>query len=267
MSATELSDSRVMDTARAGTSQQPPITAFTTVTKSTGATTRFILTEDERDDIADRVRNKLKDDLSELITQLIKPLQEELSVTRKLLADETERNNKLASEVSDLKLALDEQEQYSRRSCLRVNGIIGDEGDPTENVEAKLISLAETHTIAITPEDIDVAHRLGRPKPGYTRSVIVKFTNLKARQRVLAARKTLGNVYINEDLTRFRQTLHYHARVLVKEKRLERSWVAGGKVFCIFPSGPDGAKVHIRSMDDIDNIRHGTLPKHAPNRQ
>lgn len=274
LSAAELSisDTATMETTSVNntSSLQRPITAFTTTVTKTSGGAKYVLTVDERDDIANRVHLKLKEDLSELIAQSIaqavKPLQDELSATRKLFENEIVKNAQLQQEINDLKLQVDEQEQYSRRSCLRINGIIGDEGIQSENVEAKLLTLAETNGIAIKSEDIDIAHRLGRPRPGFTRPVIVKFSNTKAKQRVLAARKTLGNVYINEDLTRFRQTLHYHARALVREKKLERTWVAGGKIFCVFSTDPVGPKLQIRSMEDIENIRKSQHPRSAPNR-
>lgn len=260
LSATEYTDSSQVNPTMAN-KQKSPGPSSEAEPKSTSQVVKFSLDDSDREDIAQRVRTKLKDDLSEIILELTKPLLDELAETKARLAAVIDQNSVLKSEVDDLRLAVDEQEQYSRRSCLRINGIIGDEGAPTENVESKLLSLAESHNIPVKPEDIDIAHRLGKPKPGYTRPVIVKFTNAKARQRVLAARKSLGDVYVNEDLTQLRQSIHYHARKLVKDKKLERTWVAGGKVFCRFPSSTPDSKVHIRSMEDIECIRDGKTLK------
>ncbi len=70
------------------TSQQPPITAFTTTGSKSTQGPKFTLREEECEDIAERVRAKLnadpeeiaqrvrshlKDDLTELILQLTKP--------------------------------------------------------------------------------------------------------------------------------------------------------------------------------------------------
>lgn len=254
LSAAEYSDCPPPP-ATMDTSQQPPITAYTIgATKSA----KYMLSEGDREDIALRTRAHIKADLADLFAELMKPLKAELCETQKQLTIQIDKNNKLESDVKELKIALDEQEQYSRRSCLRINGLIGDEGTPNENVERKLLMLAESHNIQVQPADIDTAHRVGKPNPGYTRPVIVKFSNSKARQRVLAARKTLDNIYINEDLTRYRQSLHYHARMLVKNKKLERTWVAGAKIFCRLPSSAEGSKIQIRCMEDIEAIRNGT---------
>lgn len=223
---------------------------------------KFTLRDDDIDRIVSRVRQSIMSDLkTELIAEHIAPLATALTETRNLLADKVAENEQLKSDINDLKLEIDEQEQYSRRSCLRLNGVTGDEGDPNENVEAKLLYLAETHNIDIQPSDIDIAHRLGKPKMAVTRSVIVKFTNSKARQRVLSARKRLGSVYVNEDLTRFRQSLHYEARQLVRAKKIVRTWIAGGKVFCNVPvpGSIDGIRFHIRSMVDIEKLGKGPL--------
>ncbi|MES9903395.1 MAG: hypothetical protein ABW168_12060 [Sedimenticola sp.] len=250
LSAAEYSDCPPPP-ATMDTRQQPPITAFTT------KSAKYMLSEDEREDIAQRSRALMKEELSVMFAELMKPIKDELCETKNQLKIQIDKNTKLESEVKDLQIAIDEQEQYSRRACLRINGVIGDEGSPTENVERKLLMLAESNNIQLQPADIDVAHRVGKPKPGYTRPVIVKFSNSKARQRVMAARKNLDNIYINEDLTRYRQSIHYHARVLVKNKILERTWVAGAKIFCRFPSSAEGTKIQIRSMDDIEAIRNG----------
>lgn len=221
---------------------------------------RFTLRDDDIDRIVNKLRQSIIADIKkEIITEHVAPLASALAETKKSLSEQIDENVKLKSELNELKLAIDEQEQYSRRSCLRINGVSGDEGDFNEDVETKLLNLAQTHNINITPNDIDVAHRLGKHRLATNRSVIVKFTNMKARQRVLTARKQLGNVYVNEDLTRFRQSLHYHARQLVRSKKIIRTWIAGGKVFCCIPSpgSMEGIRFHIRSMTDIDNLQNG----------
>lgn len=242
-------------------SAAPALTMASSLSEAdiTNIAAKFTLREDDIDRIVARVRDSVMDNLkiqiTSLLSDLIKPLKEDLQQTKQALKEKITENEKLKSDISELKLAVDEQEQYSRRSCLRINGVIGDEGDPAENVESKILNLAQAHHIDVTSNDIDVAHRLGKPRPGYTRAVLVKFTNLKARHRVMAAKKTLGPVYINEDLTRFRQSLHYHARQLAREKKIERTWIAGGKVLCSVSSGTSGGiRFHIRSMDDIENL-------------
>ncbi|MES9883009.1 MAG: hypothetical protein ABW185_19250 [Sedimenticola sp.] len=251
----------VVTTSTAAHTPTSTLTSMSTPTLTSASTTgsdiKFSLTNADRNDIAQLVCDKLKNDFAAMILELTQPMRDELSETRKRLDITEQENVKLRADLNDLRSAIDDQEQYSRRSCLRISGIVGDDGSPSENVEHKLLTLAATHKIPIKTEDIDIAHRLGKPSPGYNRPVIVKFGNSKARQSVLEARKSLGSVYVNEDLTKYRQNLHYHARKLVRDKKLDRTWIGGGKVFARFPFSAPGTKVLIRSMADIDNIREG----------
>ena len=59
------------------------------------------------------------------------------------------------------------------------------------------------------------------------RKVIIKFTNSKARRNQYSARKQLGAlIYVQENLTNFRESLSYEARQLVKTKKLAKTWVS-----------------------------------------
>ncbi len=168
-------------------SAAPALTMASSLSEAdiTNIAAKFTLREDDIDRIVVRVRDSVMDNLKKpdhIITKRSyktfkgrSPTDQTGSEKRKIT-----ENEKLKSDISELKLAVDEQEQYSRRSCLRINGVIGDEGDPAENVESKILNLAQEHHIDVTSNDIDVAHRLGKPRPGYTRAVLVKFTNLKS---------------------------------------------------------------------------------------
>lgn len=176
----------------------------------------------------------------------------------------------LRSDISDLNIKIDEQEQYSRRMCLRISGISDDTGDPTENVESKILKLVTKANIALEPSDIDKAHRLGRfqhdrSAPGSSnpsnRLIIVKFTNSKARQRLLDARKTMPKppnapaIYIAEDITRFRQNLAFQLRQLVRDNKIQRTWIAGGNVYA---RRGESDKLLIRSQKDVDKLKAGS---------
>ncbi len=71
--------------------------------------------------------------------------------------------------------------------------------------------MAAAANIPLLNTDIDKSHRLGkfRPESSVNRTIIVKFTNSKARDRVLDARKKVGGIYINEDLSRYRQNIAF----------------------------------------------------------
>ncbi|MES9883777.1 MAG: hypothetical protein ABW185_23235 [Sedimenticola sp.] len=196
--------------------------------------------------------NKLKLTIAEM-----EPLKDEVASLRN-------ENATLRDSLENLELSIDRQEQYSRRDCLRINGVPGDTGDYSENTDEKIMQMAEAANIPLQPMDIDKSHRLGKFRPEFSvnRTVIVKFTNSKARDRVMDARKSVGGIYINEDLSRYRQNLAFESRKLVRENKLEQSWVGRGGI--IFAKFPGGDKFQIASKRDIESVKQGKLPRRPP---
>lgn len=203
----------------------------------------------------------VKGEIQAIVKAETKFLTEEMSQLKKV-------NDNLRAEINDLTnaqkytmLELDELDQYGRRMCLNVSGIRGDTGDFNENIERKILDHASSKGLQLTSGDIDKCHRLGSKTANITnRKVIVKFTNSKARDRVYSARKTLGNgIFVQENLTRYRERLSFEARQLVRSKKLTKTWVAGCRVYGTIPGIDTNTdkKVLIKDMDIVECIREG----------
>ena len=72
--------------------------------------------------------------------------------------------------------AVDRQEQYSRRNCFLIHGIVEETVQDTDEkiINTRQQSMGET----IKSQDIDRSHRLGKPKSSKnakSRPMIVKF--------------------------------------------------------------------------------------------
>lgn len=203
----------------------------------------------------------LKDSIGVLQTQnaVLKNQVAELEPLRNQVAVLTGENVSLKVNIDELELGLDHQEQYSRRDCLRINGVLGDTGEHSEDTDAKLLQMAASANIPLLPADIDKSHRLGKPRVGLNRTVIVKFANSKSRDRVLNARKDVGGIYINEDISRYRQDLSYEARKLVRAKKLDGTWVGRGGV--IYAKLPGGEPFKISSKSDMKMVQEGKKPE------
>lgn len=107
--------------------------------------------------------------------------------------------------------------------------------------------------IDITPNDISVCHRLKKSPKMQHPAVIVRFTNLKAREALLNARKKLrdipGNrIFVNEHLTKVTSAMFAEARKLVKSKKLQRTWTTHGQVVV---KRLDGTNLNIKSMSEL----------------
>ena len=145
----------------------------------------------------------------------------------------------LATKVDDL-------EQYSRRSCLRIAGI--EEKENEDNSEL-VLELADRLNIDVRLGDIEVSHRVGPlqrrqsanvddaddigmmvdSQPSKSRKIIVRFRNRNARLALLKGRAVLRKkrekTYINEDLTQARKCIAFQCRQLKRENKIQKTWV------------------------------------------
>ena len=80
-----------------------------------------------------------------------------------------EKLNKTQSDLAKVQKELkkvivkNDDEQYSRRSCLRIAGT-NEPQDGNEDVTQKVMELAQSIAAPISIHDIDRAHRVGKPR-------------------------------------------------------------------------------------------------------
>jgi uncharacterized coiled-coil protein SlyX len=168
-----------------------------------------------------------KDDIEEL-KSLISNLNEKILQQNKIITslkvnvaeqDVTiskmeDRIGVLSSSLNVLKKKSDDQEQYSRRYCLRINGITKQPNESNEICVEKVIGVCKDLSLDIRHQDIDRAHRVGREK----KCMIVKFFSFNKRTALYRARKKSKSVKIHLDLTKTRLDLLDNARNLLTEK-------------------------------------------------
>lgn len=200
------------------------------------------------------IHNKF-DQQAEVLNQLISKIS--------TLEDE---NNKLREENCDLKLQMDDQEQYTRRNCLEIHGLPEVNG---ENITAEVIKIGRAIGINISSDMIDNCHRLGRKgKNGNTsaiRGVIVKFLRNFDKEHFLKNRKVkralssseLGfdvshTVYVNENLTQYRRSLMASVRKIRRDYKLSYVWTKNGNIFV--RERENSQIINIKSEKDIKII-------------
>ena len=165
-------------------------------------------------------------------------LQKEIGELRDLLQKREQRIETLEKRIEELERRQDESEQYSRRNSLRISGVDQNEN---EDVTEKVLSLFN-NTMKLSPpvsmEHIDRVHRVGPVKPGKSRPILVKFSMYRTRNSIFRAKKILKevnqasnkNIYVNEDLTKFRSTLLYKAREMKRQKMITDCWSWDGTI-------------------------------------
>ena len=127
--------------------------------------------------------------------------------------------------LSKLEINIDDGEQFSRRMCLRIDGIDleSDENDNSSSCMEKVQKVFEEMGVQVPAVSIDRAHRTGKRFPATDekgrkiigqdhQQMIVKFNNCGSRMMCYNNRKNLNNKRIKIDLTKSRLTFLNQAR-------------------------------------------------------
>ena len=135
-------------------------------------------------------REAISNSVSIEVSKHIKTLKDELATKNQQIAD-------LNKKYSELEEKYDALEQYTRKRSLRIDGM---PEHPDENTHDVVLDMCN-NVLQLDPpvllQDIDNSHLLNPAVPkadGRPRTLLVKFTNYRARQRVFQSRSTLKTV-------------------------------------------------------------------------
>ena len=109
----------------------------------------------------------------------------------------------LTAGISQALKGADDNEQYSRRYCLRIKGIDKEKDETGTKCIDKVITVCKHIKVDIIKNDIDRAHRVGKDRP----TMIVKFFSFLKRTYVYKARKNSDKNKIHLDITKKRLSL------------------------------------------------------------
>ena len=136
-----------------------------------------------------------------------------------------EKVTSLNKSLNKLEISIDDGEQYSRRMCLRIDGIDleSDENENSSSCMENVQKVFEEMGVQVPAVSIDRAHRIGKRFPATDekgrktigqdhQQMIVKFNNWGSRMVCYNNRKKLKNKRIKIDLTKRRLTLLNQAR-------------------------------------------------------
>ena len=221
-----------------------------------------------------RIASVMKQMLSSEIEKLVKErVERETADLKTAISSLQAENQKLLDNVSKMEVTLatkvDDLEQYSRRSCLRIAGIEEKENEDTSEL---VLELADRLNIDVRPDDIEVSHRVGPlrrrqsayvdgaddigmmvdSQPSKSREIIVMFRNRNARLALLKGRAVLRKkrekTYINEDLTQARKSLAFQCRQLKRENKIQKTWVYNGNINIMDNNGKNVKISHITEL-------------------
>lgn len=111
-------------------------------------------------------------------------------------------------------------EQYSRRTCLRIEGIPDKDSKKESDCIEKIKDIILKNNINISDNSIDRAHRNGYFYKDNQKknAVIVKFKSFSDRTKFYRARKTVSNINIRLDLTKVNYNLLKKAKSIHNNK-------------------------------------------------
>ena len=167
-------------------------------------------------------------------------------------------NDAKDKKIHDLFLSLDALEQYGRRHSLRFFGIKEHENENTDSILLDIFR--DKLGVNLQLEDIQRSHRVGR-KGADNRAIIVRFCSYRTRAKVWRAKTKLKNsdIFVSEDLTRYRNKLAYSARKLKREKRLVDTYTTDGKILVkarLNLNDPTPKTFEVKEEADLDKYRH-----------
>ena len=117
---------------------------------------------------------------------------------------------------------------------MRITNIPGDykQEDSMTTTRKVVDILNEKLNLHLTPNLIDIAHRLRAYKDGRNRRVIVKFVHRQIKQEVLSNRKMLkkSGMSIFEDMTKLNGEILASTKKKLPEE-VDQSWFTNGHIF------------------------------------
>ncbi len=196
---------------------------------------------------------KLNQEVKNLKDSLDGLQQQNVKQQRRLEKLEYE-NHQLTNKLQKVHLKVDELEQNKYQNSIQIVGLPDHENNDDMKEVIKITN--ENLGIQIKVTDIEQISRLGKKTEGKTRNVNVKFKEKSTREKVFQNRKKLitekipsRNIYINDCLTKHRQSVLYACRKQVKEKQLFAAWSQGGNI--LIRKEENGEITQINDHEDL----------------
>ena len=160
----------------------------------------------------------------------------------------------------------DHLEQYTRKNSLEIHGIPQEAYETTEEV---VLKLANALNVPVSPQDIEICHKLGRKG---AKPIIVKFVSHKVKTNLYKARTKLknvsfsslfpastaatrvasGKIYLFENLTSYRKKIVNRANEMRKDGSILSVWTMDGKIF--IKTSPEGRAIKFSKLEDLDYL-------------
>ena len=149
------------------------------VTRSSAKITNMSVSQEIREYFSELVKplatNEILEDMFKKFKEGIISKSEEKFDEQNRKIDELEGKIPIqANTIDQFIIKCDDNEQYSRRSCLRIHGIECSDDERNDSVSEKVKECYEEMNLPFQDENIDRVHRSGKP---YTDKILEKKSN------------------------------------------------------------------------------------------
>ena len=221
-------------------------------------------------DLKEKFVKELKEDLLSSITSLINEQNRQIenlndkltkqNSTISVLQNNVEVLNEQCSKLrKDINTKCDELEQYSRRQCLRIEGIVKPRKEKVEDVINLVKDCFAEANVDIPDTVLDRARRF---LPVYKdesdqniQGIIVKFNNFRYRSMFYKNRKKLkGGKRVRIDLTSNRYNLLKKTNALIKRMKMENTVYTFADVNCRLKvvNKENGEEAFFDNLEEVD---------------
>lgn len=182
-----------------------------------------------------------------------------------------EASNKiLQKENEELKIKINDLEQYSRKNCLEIQGVPEGSG---ENVLSVVQAVGKSIGFELENHMVDACHRLRKneTRPSQARGVIIRFVRRIDKEEFLQKKKIKRElkvtdlpeefiklvkadnfIYVNESLTAANRKLFAQAREFKIKNKIKYLWTKDGKIMM---RATDSSRVYqIRTVNDFNDV-------------
>ena len=191
--------------------------------------------------------NSNQSKIAELDEELAK-LKSNLALKGKAIAGLEDDNYRLSQEVDDL-------EQYTRRTNVRVYGVAEQTEENTDNLAIDFFK--SELNVDVASNDISRSHRVGKKSAAKPRPIIVRFTKHKTKVAVMSRRRMLKErkrpFNLQEDLTINRREILNYLNKDIEEGIVSKVWTVDG-VVCFRPSCDSSVIERCTSLEDCQEI-------------
>ena len=150
------------------------------------------------------------------------------TVTENLCSD----RDLLKASIVSLEEELDDQQQYSRRTCLLIHGVKETPREDTDNIVLGVMD--DKLGLKMSINEVTRTHRIGRKRTGEAakpRPIIARFLSYRQRKAVFDRKKNLKGqgIVITESLTKNRFSLLNSCFQTFDKKNV---WTLDGRIYC-----------------------------------